>query len=478
MIPAQCDSKQNVTSPSQESDQAPSIISKLSIESSPLNSQNNERSFTDPALSSLYLDETLDQHLTEKEITPEFVQERKSNSEKAQTEPKNQIEEISFITETKEMSNLNPNQMSEAPTKVIDEQQKIKPIEQVIDKQEHGFDFQTEDIIEIIPQELEKSPQDVTLVRSDKSLARCNALSREDRDASKQMVSNIAPEEGAPKKAETTERDEEEEVTDMPESSFDLSSLSLLENFSRYIDRAANDPAFDRYFIYMELRQYLITHGVNSDLLWRLSRAAFDLSELAKFGDDENDRAKFLEEALNFGQQALNLDDKNPNCHQWFAVSLFTYLLDFCKNPNELRQKAEQFVGHINFALQLKPNDAYLHFIYGRWLYEWSRVGWKQRMFARIRGSKLPKASLESAISEFEIANKINPGWKLNSLYFAKSLIAKKRYSEAVKVLQVCLKLQNFETNELNGESESLAEREMQDLLNKYAKYDLDNEFN
>ncbi|RWS27377.1 regulator of microtubule dynamics protein 2-like protein [Leptotrombidium deliense] len=252
----------------------------------------------------------------------------------------------------------------------------------------------------------------------------------------------------------------------------DTASLSSVDRFVKGIDGDMSDPNKDRFLIYNELQNHLNKEGVSSEVMWRLTRAALDLSYMSEINGDENDKRMFILEALNYGKQSVNLDEDDPNCHKWYAVALDLYICDVCEDQTEIKQKTAQFLEHINIAIKAKPNDAFIHHIYGVWFYKWAQIGFWQKLVALLCNFYVPKASFESAIKEFSIAHQINPGWKANTYYLAKSLIAKKQFADSIKVIKVSLKEKNQHNIEINLECEKAFEHELELLYDKYSAYD------
>lgn len=86
-----------------------------------------------------------------------------------------------------------------------------------------------------------------------------------------------------------------------------------------------------------------------------------------------------------------------------------------------------------------KPGDATLHFLAGRFCYEFLSLSWVERKLAKTLFGELPQVSSEEALNYFLQAHQLKPNWKENLLYIAKVLVRDNRKAEAKKYLHQAL---------------------------------------
>lgn len=72
--------------------------------------------------------------------------------------------------------------------------------------------------------------------------------------------------------------------------------------------------------------------------------------------------------AYDYAAKALELDDENANVHKWYGI-LAGAKGEFLSIKERI-QNGKLFKLHIDKALQLKPKDATLHHLLGRFCYE------------------------------------------------------------------------------------------------------------
>ena len=95
-------------------------------------------------------------------------------------------------------------------------------------------------------------------------------------------------------------------------------------------------------------------------------------------------------------------------------------------------------------AVRLDPNNFRAWHILGKWNYEISNLNFAERSFARVFYGKLPPASLDDAIRDFDKSRSLFPGLLLNYLELAKSYHRKDQERKAIAYLHVLSGLPNL----------------------------------
>lgn len=238
-----------------------------------------------------------------------------------------------------------------------------------------------------------------------------------------------------------------------------------LEKWKIENDNSATDSSFDKEILLEKTTAGFKQFNGDDDeeLLWRMARAVFLAACLAERKKDKETQKKRLFEAEELCNKAI---EKNANCfdaHKWMAMILGK-VSDFVSTKERI-EKGKEIKNHLEVAIGLKPDEAYLYHVYGRWCLEVAKLSWVERNIAKLVFGTPPEATNEDALQNFKRGEELKQNWKVNDFYVAKALIELKKYKEAVEYLDKAISLPN-ETDEDHILSDELAE-----LEKKYAKY-------
>ena len=173
--------------------------------------------------------------------------------------------------------------------------------------------------------------------------------------------------------------------------------------------------------------------------------ALYKCSELSsRIGARQPDKEKmrpYFYAARNYAAAALrvNPNSSEANCAMSFAlgrVSLVSGSKERVMLAKEVKYYAEN-------AIRLDPNNFRAYHILGRWNYEVSNLNMAEKSFARILYGKLPSASLQEAIYNFEKSRSINPAFLLNYFELAKSYHRLDDDKKAIANLHILLGMPN-----------------------------------
>uniref|UniRef100_A0A915HXL1 Regulator of microtubule dynamics protein 1 n=1 Tax=Romanomermis culicivorax TaxID=13658 RepID=A0A915HXL1_ROMCU len=155
----------------------------------------------------------------------------------------------------------------------------------------------------------------------------------------------------------------------------------------------------------------------NPDFLWRCAMASYLYGQTFS-GRDQSKRRVLCTEAQKFAFEALALRDDDPDIHKWCALTLGV-MSDFVGMKQKI-DDGRRFKIHIDRALELKPEDAVLHHLCGRWCFGVASLSWLERKLAATLFSKPPESTYQDALLHFIEADKIKPLWLENILYIVK----------------------------------------------------------
>ncbi len=191
------------------------------------------------------------------------------------------------------------------------------------------------------------------------------------------------------------------------------------EAFLRYADILRKDPS-------------------NLLALWKCSELSSRIG--ARQPDKEKKRPYFLA-ARNYAANALkvNPNSSEANC----AMALALGRVSLISGSRERVELAHDVKRYAENAIRLDPNNFRAYHILGRWNYEVSDLNLAEKSFARLFYGKLPSASLQDAIADFEKSRSINPGFILNYLELARAYHRLSDDKKAIANLRILLGLPN-----------------------------------
>lgn len=171
--------------------------------------------------------------------------------------------------------------------------------------------------------------------------------------------------------------------------------------------------------------------------------ALWKCSELSsRIGARQTDKEKmkpYFYAARNYASAALsvNPNSSEANCAMSFALGRISRV----STTRERVILAKDVKHYAENAIRLDPSNFRAYHILGRWNYDVSDLNLAERSFARVFYGRLPDASLEDAISDFEKSRSLYPGFILNYYELARSYHRKGQDKKAAAYLRVLLGL-------------------------------------
>ena len=196
--------------------------------------------------------------------------------------------------------------------------------------------------------------------------------------------------------------------------------------------------------------------------MWRKAKVCHLLgSSVEKQGDKER-KKELAFEKLECAKKALELDDKCVESHKWYAIAIGS-INDYVGTKEKI-ENGYEFKKHLDFALEMKPDDATLHHLLGRWACEVSNLSWLERKLAASLFAQVPETSADEALKSLLQAYKIKPEWKQNIYYICKTLISLKRSKEATEWIEKGL------TCKIEDDDDQVTHEKLINLRSKYSK--------
>jgi tetratricopeptide (TPR) repeat protein len=172
--------------------------------------------------------------------------------------------------------------------------------------------------------------------------------------------------------------------------------------------------------------------------LWKCSELSSRLG--ARQPDKEKMRPYFLA-AKNYAGAALrvNPNSSEANCAMAFALGRVSGI----SGTKERVELAKDVKGYAETAIKLDKDNFRAWHILGRWNYEVSNLNIAEKSFARVFYGRIPSATLDDAIFDFEKSRLLNPSFLLNYLELAKCYHRKGDDEKAIATLRTLLSMPN-----------------------------------
>jgi tetratricopeptide (TPR) repeat protein len=168
--------------------------------------------------------------------------------------------------------------------------------------------------------------------------------------------------------------------------------------------------------------------------LWKCSELCSRIG--ARQTDKEKMRPYFIA-AKNYAAAALgvNQNSSEANCAMAFALGRISGV----STTKERVILAKDVKHYAENAIRLDPTNFRAYHILGRWNYDVSDLNVAERSFARMFYGKLPEASLDDAITDFEKSRSLYPGFILNYYELARSYHRMGQDKKAIAYLRALL---------------------------------------
>jgi tetratricopeptide (TPR) repeat protein len=200
----------------------------------------------------------------------------------------------------------------------------------------------------------------------------------------------------------------------------------------------AQELAFHENEAFLKYAEVVKLDPNNLVALWKCSELSSRIG--ARQADKEKMRPYFLA-AKNYAASALrvNSNSSEANCAMAFALGRVS-LVSGTKERVEL---AKDVKSYLDKAIQLDPKNFRAWHILGRWNFEVSNLNIAEKSFARLFYGKIPSATLDDAIADFEKSRSLNPAFLLNYLELARCYHRKDEDKKAVSNLNLVLTMPN-----------------------------------
>lgn len=234
------------------------------------------------------------------------------------------------------------------------------------------------------------------------------------------------------------------------------------EDHFKEIDSCIDNPKVDIQSLYDKLCAIEKKFGCNAQIMWRKSKVCHLMGSAAEKQGNKERKKELVYEKLEYAKKALQLDENCVECHKWYAIAIGS-VTDYVGTKEKI-ENGYEFKKHLDFALNLKPDDATLHHLLGRWASEVSNLSWLEKKLASSLFAQVPETSADEALQSLLQAYKIKPEWKQNIYYICKTLISLKRTKEATEWIEKGLACK------IDDDDDQVIHDKLLNLKSKYVK--------
>jgi tetratricopeptide (TPR) repeat protein len=189
---------------------------------------------------------------------------------------------------------------------------------------------------------------------------------------------------------------------------------------------------------FLKYAQVVKLDPVNLVALWKCSELCSRIG--ARQTDKEKMKSYFIA-GKNYASAALsvNTNSSEANCAMAFALGRISRV----SSTRERVILARDVKFYADKSIRLDPANFRAYHILGRWNYDVSDLNMAERSFARMFYGKLPDASLDDAIADFEKSRSLYPAFILNYYELARSYHRMGEDKKAVGYLRTLLTMQD-----------------------------------
>ncbi|RLN57449.1 hypothetical protein BBJ29_005373 [Phytophthora kernoviae] len=184
-----------------------------------------------------------------------------------------------------------------------------------------------------------------------------------------------------------------------------------------------NDNAFDRRELLVKLREMHAAHPEDVGVIWRLTRVAYDVSNLKATSAEEKKELTYY--ARDIIQKGLDLTKDVAAVHNWYGIILSS-IGDYEGSKVSI---ANSYVikSHWETSIQLNPSNPTTYYLLGRWCIAIADLSWLERKAAAVLFGTPPESSYDEALRFLLQSEELSPdSWKKRSVLIAQVYSKKK----------------------------------------------------
>lgn len=246
---------------------------------------------------------------------------------------------------------------------------------------------------------------------------------------------------------------EDDEYFDAEKGSDNSADENIL--FLEKIDKLQNGSSAEQQDAYNMLISQTNEEPNNKDLLWRFAKSQYQVSCVKEKAGDLESQKFILSKGVQTGEAAIQADGNNFQAYKWYAILLGSNI-QFMDTQNKIIS-GYKYKENIEKAVELNPQDAFCHYLLGRYCFEVYMLPWYMRKAAAALFGEPPSATIDEALGYFLKAEELQPGFYFeNSLYIGKCYHQKWDYAKAKIWLRKVLKANSKDSDTEKVKAEGL----------------------
>ncbi|PIK62658.1 putative regulator of microtubule dynamics protein 1 [Apostichopus japonicus] len=179
----------------------------------------------------------------------------------------------------------------------------------------------------------------------------------------------------------------------------------------------------------------------DAQVLWRLAKAKVLVGEIVNSQGDGERQKELVYSARDDAEKAVGLDEFDAEAHKYYSIT--QGIISDWVPLSEAMGIGKLFKFHLEKALELKPTDAYISHLYGRFIYTLANMGWVQRKAVVTMYGLTEPVSLDTALKWFKKAESLEPGFSnCNPFYMAECYIKKGETDPVAELLEKSITFQ------------------------------------
>ena len=145
-------------------------------------------------------------------------------------------------------------------------------------------------------------------------------------------------------------------------------------------DEQIEDKTSDKERLYQIIKDDL-ANGETKDNLWRMTKICVYLTRNAQNQDDVKKEKEKSSQSVYYGEKAVKIHPNHAQTRKWYVAAL-GMTIKHVSNEDKVKL-GNQFKVQADFAIEMLPNDYFIHYMYGRWSYELASLSWVEKALTR-----------------------------------------------------------------------------------------------
>jgi tetratricopeptide (TPR) repeat protein len=174
----------------------------------------------------------------------------------------------------------------------------------------------------------------------------------------------------------------------------------------------------------------------NVEILYRISRVESDLQEDLS---DDGKKKDYALESVAYAKRAIEADADSSQAHLAAAIA-YGIQTDFVDDKTKM-EYSKLIKDEAEKAIELDPKNDYAYLVLARWNFEMTQLNPILRGIAELLYGRMPPASQEQALEEFQKAIALTPNRIIHHFYYGDALAKLGRKDQAKAEYQKVLRL-------------------------------------